>query len=88
MRLDAFLKRVGLVKQRSLAKEICSQGRVTVDGRESKAGKEIGIGSVVGVELRDEHFEIEIVGLPARNYKRKEGEAFYRVIEHEEKDAY
>ena len=88
MRLDVFLKRVGLVKQRTQAKLICDRGRVTVDGNKAKAGKEIGAGGGVGLDLSQEYIEINVLELPDRNFKRQQGEAFYRVVRHEEKDRY
>lgn len=88
MRLDVFLKRVGLVKQRTQAKLICDRGRVTVDGNKAKAGKEIGAGRVIGLDLSQEYIEINVLELPDRNFKRQQGETFYRVVRHEEKDRY
>jgi len=88
LRLDVFLKRVGLVKQRTQAKLICDRGRVTVDGNKAKAGKEIGAGRVICLDLSQEYIEINVLELPDRNFKRQQGEAFYRVVRHEEKDRY
>lgn len=88
MRLDVFLKRVGLIKQRSLAKEICDEGLVSMDGRAAKAGKEVGPGRVIEIDLETERIEIEVLDLPSRNYKREKGRVFYRKIEHEYKDRY
>jgi ribosomal 50S subunit-recycling heat shock protein len=88
VRLDVFLKRVGLIKQRSRAKEICDEGLVSMDGRSAKAGKEIGPGRVVEIDLETERLEIEVLDLPSRNYKREKGQVFYRIIEHEYKDRY
>ena len=87
MRLDLFLKQTGLVKQRSLAKTICDRGLVTVDGRVAKAAKELALGMTVALELKLEYIEFEVLGLPKRNYRRKEGEVFYRIISHERKEA-
>ena len=86
MRLDIFLKKTGLIKQRSLAKEICENGLVRVDGRIAKAGKEMGPGRTMEIDLETERLEIEVLDLPARNYKKEQGRAFYRIIEHEYKD--
>jgi ribosomal 50S subunit-recycling heat shock protein len=83
LRLDIFLKRVGLIKQRTLAKEVCDRGSVRVDGRKAKAGKEVACGQVIALDLRDEFLEIQVLSLPGRSYKRKGGEAFYRIIDHE-----
>lgn len=88
MRLDVFLKRVGLIKQRSLAKDICDRGLVSMDGRTAKAGKEVGPGRLLEIDLPTERMEIEVLDLPARNYKKESGRAFYRIVEHEYKDRY
>lgn len=79
MRLDVFLKRAGIFKQRVLARETCDRGGLTVDGRPARAAKEVEPGRVIRLETDREELEIEIVGLPERNYKRKDGEAFYRI---------
>jgi ribosomal 50S subunit-recycling heat shock protein len=86
LRLDIFLKRTGVIKQRSLAKEICDKGSVSVDGRKAKAGKEIDCGRIITLDLRDEFLEIEVLSLPGRNYKRTSGEGFYRIIDREQRD--
>lgn len=88
MRLDVFLKRVGLIKQRSLAKDICDEGLVKMDGRTAKAGKEVGPGRLLEIDLAMERMEIEVLDLPTRNYRKEHGRAFYRIIEHEHKDRY
>ena len=80
MRLDIFLKRVGLCKQRTLAKELCERGRVRMDGGTAKAGKEVGPGRTLEIELKSETLKIEITGLPGRNYRKKDGEAFLIAV--------
>jgi ribosomal 50S subunit-recycling heat shock protein len=65
---------------------ICESGRVTVDGSRARAGKEIAPGRVVALDLSREYIEIEILEIPERNLKRQQGEAFYRVMRHEQKD--
>jgi ribosomal 50S subunit-recycling heat shock protein len=81
VRIDIFLKRTGLVKQRTLAKEWCERGCVTIVGQQAKAGREVRPGDLVRLETAQESMEIEIVGLPDRNYKRRAGEAFYEIRE-------
>lgn len=81
MRLDVFLKRVGLCKQRTLAKELCDRGRVRMDGGAAKAGKDVTPGRTLEIELKHEMLKIEVTDLPGRNYRKKDGEAFYRVLD-------
>jgi ribosomal 50S subunit-recycling heat shock protein len=86
VRLDIFLKRTGLLKQRTAAKETCDEGRVRVGGCAAKAGREIGAGDIVTLDTPVELVEIEILDLPDRNCKRKDGQAFYRIREQRPKD--
>jgi ribosomal 50S subunit-recycling heat shock protein len=86
LRLDVFLKRTGLVKQRTLAREACDGGLVRVGGRVAKAGKEVAPGQRIALETAHEFLDIEIVGLPDRNYRRREGEVFYRIREERHKE--
>lgn len=88
MRLDVFLKRVGLCKQRTLAKELCERGRVRMGGRRVRAAKEVAAGMTLEIELAREILKIAIAGLPERNFKRKDGEAFYRIIDRAEIDLF
>ena len=88
MRLDVFLKRVGLCKQRTLAKGLCDGGRVRMDGGVAKAGREVAPGRTLEIELKREILKIEITDLPERNYRKTDGEAFYRVIARAESDLF
>jgi ribosomal 50S subunit-recycling heat shock protein len=80
LRLDTFLKRVGLLKQRRLAREMCDRGRVRLNGITAKPGKEVAPGRTLEIEFKREILEIEVTGLPDRNYRKSDGEAFYKVI--------
>jgi ribosomal 50S subunit-recycling heat shock protein len=86
LRLDTFLKRVGLIRQRTLAKQVCDRGAVSVDGKKAKAGKEVGIGRIIAVNLPDQRIELRVVDLPGRSYKRKASEAFYDIVRKERRD--
>jgi ribosomal 50S subunit-recycling heat shock protein len=77
VRLDVFLRRTGLLKHRTLAREMCERGSVWVDGRAAKASREVEPGAVIRLESARGILEIEVVGLPQRNYKRRAGEVFY-----------
>ena len=88
MRLDVFLKRVGLCKQRTLAKGLCDRGRVRMDGGLAQAGREVTPGRNLEIELGREILKIEVTGLPEKNYRTRDGEAFYRVIERAEIDLF
>ena len=41
MRIDKFLKNSRLIKRRTVAKEACDQGRISINGKPAKAGTEV-----------------------------------------------
>jgi len=49
MRLDKFLKVSRLIKRRTLAKEVCDQGRIAINGRPAKASTKVSVGDVLTV---------------------------------------
>ncbi|MBA4495812.1 RNA-binding S4 domain-containing protein [Paenactinomyces guangxiensis] len=51
MRLDKFLKISRLVKRRTLAKEVCDQGRVTINGKVAKAGSVVAVGDELSIRF-------------------------------------
>ena len=56
MRVDKFLKVSRIIKRRTVANQVCSQGRVTINGRVAKPGTEVKpdnwISSLDGQKLR------------------------------------
>ncbi|MEW6457727.1 MAG: RNA-binding S4 domain-containing protein [Bacillota bacterium] len=63
MRLDKFLKVSRLIKRRALAKEVCDQGLVTVNGRPAKAGTPVNPGDIVRVQLGSRNLYFEVLRL-------------------------
>jgi ribosomal 50S subunit-recycling heat shock protein len=59
-----------------------------MDGGTAKAGREVSPGRTLEIELKRETLKIEITDLPERNYRKIDGEAFYRVIERAETDLF
>lgn len=82
MRLDLFLKTSRLVKRRSLARELCDNGRVLVNGSEAKPAKEVKPGDRIGLVFTSRTLELEVLSLPASR-TRPAAYAVYRVISDE-----
>lgn len=51
MRLDKFLKNSRIIKRRTVAKEACDGGRVSVNGRVAKPGTELEVGDKIHIEF-------------------------------------
>jgi ribosomal 50S subunit-recycling heat shock protein len=65
MRLDLFLKWSRVILRRTLAKEVCDAGRVTVNQNESRAGREIRVGDVVEIDFPRRRMKFRIRSIPA-----------------------
>ena len=65
MRLDLFLKWSRVILRRTLAKETCDAGRVTVNGQEAKAGREIQVGDTVSIRLPRCQLTFRVRSIPA-----------------------
>ena len=86
MRLDKYLKVSRIIKRRTVAKEACDGGRVTVGGRIAKAGTEIKQGDVLQIRFGSRVGTYEVTDV--RDVVRKEDAAsMYRVLEEDAETA-
>ncbi len=76
LRVDVFLKSSRLVKRRTLAKELCDEGAVLVNGRPSRAGRELAPGDEVTLNLRSRVLSVAVAELPPE----------YKVIKDEKRE--
>ena len=79
MRLDLFLKSSRLVKRRAVARELCDSGRVLVNDREAKPGKELKQGDTVTLQFSTRLIELEVISFPAAPSRKVEPQDLYRV---------
>jgi len=78
MRLDLFLKKISLVRQRSIAKEICEAGAVQVNGHRAKPAQDVETGDVVRVRFARRELELRVLDVPHGNIAKRE---VFRYIE-------
>ena len=77
MRLDLFLKTSRLIKRRTLAREMCENGRVLVNGREAKPSKEMKQGDVVTLKFSSRSIDLEVLDALSAG---KTPEERYRIV--------
>ena len=51
MRLDLVLKQSRLIKRRTIAKELCDAGRISINGKVGKPSSEVNDGDVLELKL-------------------------------------
>lgn len=80
MRLDKYLKVSRIIKRRTVAKEACDGGRVTINGKPAKAGAEVKEGDVMEIRFGNRVGRYQITDV--REVVRKENAAeMYKVLE-------
>jgi ribosomal 50S subunit-recycling heat shock protein len=83
MRLDSFLSDTRLIKRRTQAKKACESGRVFLDGKVPKPGKEVKPGQLITINFAHRIFEVEVLEIPLRNVRKEEAKNFYKIIREE-----
>jgi ribosomal 50S subunit-recycling heat shock protein len=81
--VDVFLKQSRLVKRRSIAKELCDEGCVRVNGREARAGREVDAGDEIALNLRERSLAVEVLSIPERATSAAGARELYRVLRDE-----
>lgn len=79
MRLDKWLKVSRLIKRRSVAKEVCDAGRISVNGRVAKAGADIGVNDVLSFTYGGRRTEARVL-LVAESMRADQCDSMYQII--------
>lgn len=80
MRLDKYLKVSRIIKRRTVAKEACDTGRVSINGKEAKPGTEVKAGDIIEIRFGNRFLKAEI--LDTSEVVRKEAAAsMYKIME-------
>jgi len=79
MRLDLFLSRVGVVKRRTIAKEMADNGLIRLNGSPAKAGKEISAGDIIRIG-GNRPVAVEVLEVPGGSVKKDDREKYVRTL--------
>ena len=77
MRLDKFLKVSRIIKRRTVANEACDGGRVTINGKVSKAGAEVKEGDIIRFGANT--LKVEVLRVED-NVRKDDAAGMYREI--------
>jgi ribosomal 50S subunit-recycling heat shock protein len=80
MRLDKFLKVSRVIKRRTLAKEVCDGGRVSINGRVAKPSAEVKPGDILELDFGTKRVKVEIIDTP-NSVRADQAKDIYRVLE-------
>jgi len=79
MRLDKFLKVSRLIKRRTVAKDVSEQGRVLINGRESKPSSTVKIGDEITVQFGQKLVTVKVEKL-VETTRKDEAAGMYTLL--------
>ena len=80
MRIDKFLKVSRIIKRRTVANEACDAGRVSINGKVSKASAEIKTGDIVEIRFGERMIKVRIEDVREHTLKN-DAASLYTVLE-------
>jgi ribosomal 50S subunit-recycling heat shock protein len=84
LRLDKYLKVSRLIKRRTVAKDVCEGGKISVNGRVAKPSTDIKIGDLITINMRNSLLEVRVLSTPA-SARVEEAHTLFEVLKEEKK---
>jgi len=81
MRLDQFLKATHLVRRRELAKELCEDGCVRINGAPRKPSAEVSPGDVLEFPVYNRLLKVRVLDVPKGAAPRGSQWSFIEILE-------
>lgn len=79
MRIDNFLSDLGIIKRRTIAKELADAGHVKIDDRRAKPGSKVKVGDTIEITGK-KHFIIRVIKIPEGKSVPKDARGDYFEI--------
>ncbi len=83
MRLDKYLKVSRIIKRRTVAKEVCESGRITINNKVAKPSTKIKEGDIIEITFANRKLKAQIVNI-AEHVRKEDAKEMYIIIEGEE----
>ncbi|KDR94684.1 Ribosomal 50S subunit-recycling heat shock protein, contains S4 domain [Peptoclostridium litorale DSM 5388] len=80
MRLDKFLKVSRLIKRRTVAKEACTSGIISINGKVAKASTEVNAGDTIEIRFGEKISKVKVLEV-REHVLKKEAQEMYEVIQ-------
>ena len=83
MRLDKYLKVSRIIKRRTVAKEACESGRVSINGKVAKPSTNLKEDDIIEIVFGNKVLKAKIINL-AEHVRKEDAKNMYEIIEGEE----
>ena len=79
MRIDDFLSTVGIVKRRTVAKELAQKGMIAVNGRTVKPAYQVKINDIIAIK-GSRGSTVEVLGIPTGSVPKADREKYFKEL--------
>lgn len=83
MRLDKYLKVSRIIKRRTVAKEACEGGRVSINGKVAKPSTEVKEGDIIEIKFAAKLLKAKITNI-SEHVRKEEAKGMYDILLGEE----
>jgi len=84
MRIDDYLSTVGIIKRRTIAKDMGTNGLFVVNGRPVKPAYDVKIGDII--LIKGSHpFAAEVLDIPSGSVARSNRDSYFKEVPRPEK---
>lgn len=83
MRLDKYLKVSRIIKRRTVAKEACDSGRVSINDRVAKASTDVKENDIITIQFGNRELKARIINI-ASHVKKDDAKEMYEILIGEE----
>lgn len=79
MRIDKYLKVARIIKRRTVAKEACDGGRVSINDKVAKAGDEVRVGDLIDVRMGSGSVRVRVLSI-SEHVSKDGAKELYEVV--------
>ena len=79
MRLDKYLKVSRIIKRRTVANEVCSLGRVKINGKDAKPSSEVKEGDVLDILMGGKHLFAKVLSV-RETASKADASDMYKIV--------
>ena len=79
MRLDKFLKVSRLIKRRTIANQVCENGRVSLNNKVAKPATKVAIGDIIEITFGDQISKIKVIDI-SEHVRKEEAKELYEIV--------
>ncbi len=79
MRIDDFLSTVGVIKRRTVAKELAQNGMIAVNGRTVKPAYQVSVNDIIAIK-GNRAVTVEVLALPTSSVPKDQREKYFKEL--------